>query len=347
MSVVTKAGLLERLEQGPVDLRGGLPVRMRAAWLPAGRRVRPGGGARASRGGRGAAPRVRPRRLGRRRGLHLLRPPREAAADRQGAPARAAEPRRARARRARWRARPTRCWPATSRNTNVYAPDDERAPDGARDVRRAGGVGGRGRRGLPDRRDVQLARGGADRARGHARDRAADGRHARPSTTTPTCARALARSRRAAARGGRRRRRRPQLLARARHDAAAARADPRGGRLPRRGAAGAVPHDRRAAARCSRCATRDGGDVRPFPTALDPFTCTRGEMGDFARDAHAMGVGYLGVCCGAGPHHVRALAEALGRTPGASRYSPDMSKHAYFGTDPSLRARNQAYAERL
>jgi betaine-homocysteine S-methyltransferase len=86
---------------------------------------------------------------------------------------------------------------------------------------------------------------------------------------------------------------------------------------------------------------------RPFPTALDPFTCTRGEMGDFAREAHAMGVGYLGLCCGAGPHHVRALAEALGRAPGASRYSPDMSKHAYLGTDPSLRERNQAYAERL
>jgi betaine-homocysteine S-methyltransferase len=91
----------------------------------------------------------------------------------------------------------------------------------------------------------------------------------------------------------------------------------------------------------------DDPERRPFPTALDPFTCTRGEMGDFAREAHAMGVDYLGLCCGAGPHHVRALAEALGRAPGASRYSPDMSKHAYFGTDPSLRARNQAYAERL
>jgi betaine-homocysteine S-methyltransferase len=86
---------------------------------------------------------------------------------------------------------------------------------------------------------------------------------------------------------------------------------------------------------------------RPFPTALDPFTCTRGEVGAFARDAYAMGVGYLGLCCGAGPHHVRALAEALGRVTGASRYSPDMSKHAYLGTDPSLRSFNRAYAERL
>jgi len=90
-----------------------------------------------------------------------------------------------------------------------------------------------------------------------------------------------------------------------------------------------------------------GGDVRPFPTALDPFTCTRYELGDFARDAHALGVGYLGVCCGAAPHHIRSVAEALGRTPPASRFSPDMSKHAYWGTDERITAQNQQYAERL
>ena len=56
---------------------------------------------------------------------------------------------------------------------------------------------------------------------------------------------------------------------------------------------------------------------------------------------------YLGVCCGAGPHHIRSMAEALGRTPPASRYSPDMSKHAYYGTDAKLKDTNQEYAERL
>ena len=90
-----------------------------------------------------------------------------------------------------------------------------------------------------------------------------------------------------------------------------------------------------------------GGDVRPFPTALDPFTCTRYELGDFAREAHALGVSYLGVCCGAAPHHIRAVAEAVGRTPPASRFSPDMSKHAYWGTDARIKAENQQYAERL
>ena len=78
----------------------------------------------------------------------------------------------------------------------------------------------------------------------------------------------------------------------------------------------------------------------PFPTALDPFTCNRFEIADFTKKAQALGVNYFGVCCGGAPHHVRAIAEALGRTPPASRYSPDMSKHAFFGTDASLQAHN-------
>ena len=86
---------------------------------------------------------------------------------------------------------------------------------------------------------------------------------------------------------------------------------------------------------------------RPFPTALDPFTCNRYEIAEFTRAAQRLGVSYLGVCCGAAPHHIRAMAEALGRTPPASRYSADMSKHAYLGTDPSLKAEYQDYAERL
>lgn len=88
-------------------------------------------------------------------------------------------------------------------------------------------------------------------------------------------------------------------------------------------------------------------DGRPFPTALDPFTCNRYEMAEFGRAAYDIGVRYLGVCCGAGPHHIRSLAEALGRTPPASRYSPDMSRHAFLGTDPQLRSHNREYAKEL
>ncbi|MBA2474576.1 MAG: homocysteine S-methyltransferase family protein [Actinobacteria bacterium] len=86
---------------------------------------------------------------------------------------------------------------------------------------------------------------------------------------------------------------------------------------------------------------------RPFPTALDPFTCNRYELADFARAAYDLGVGYLGVCCGAAPHHIRSVAEALGRTPPASRYSADMSKHAFLGSDERLKRENREYAEKL
>jgi betaine-homocysteine S-methyltransferase len=86
---------------------------------------------------------------------------------------------------------------------------------------------------------------------------------------------------------------------------------------------------------------------RPFPTALDPFVCSRYELSEFARRADALGIRYLGVCCGAGPHHIRGVAEGLGRTPPASRYSADMSKHAYFGTDERLLQENQEYAQKL
>jgi betaine-homocysteine S-methyltransferase len=86
---------------------------------------------------------------------------------------------------------------------------------------------------------------------------------------------------------------------------------------------------------------------RPFPSALDPFVCNRFELADFTRKASALGVAYLGVCCGAGPHHIRAVAEAVGRTPPASRYSPDMSKHAFFGTDERIPQEYKEYAEKL
>jgi betaine-homocysteine S-methyltransferase len=89
------------------------------------------------------------------------------------------------------------------------------------------------------------------------------------------------------------------------------------------------------------------GDGRPFPTALDPFLCNRYEIAQFARDAHGLGVRYLGVCCGAAPHYIRSMAEALGRVTPASRYSPDMSRHAFLGTDPQLRPHNQQYAKEL
>jgi methionine synthase I (cobalamin-dependent) len=86
---------------------------------------------------------------------------------------------------------------------------------------------------------------------------------------------------------------------------------------------------------------------RPFPIALDPFTCTRFELEEFAREALELGVRYLGVCCGAGAHHIRAVAEAAGRTPPASAYSADMSRHAFLGTDAASPDEYKGYADQL
>jgi len=74
------------------------------------------------------------------------------------------------------------------------------------------------------------------------------------------------------------------------------------------------------------------GGGRAFPIALESFACTRFDMAEFARWAAGAGIDYIGVCCGGGPHHVRAMAEALGRSTPASRYSPALELHPVLGT---------------
>ena len=80
------------------------------------------------------------------------------------------------------------------------------------------------------------------------------------------------------------------------------------------------------------------------PDGADPFTCNRFEIAEFGREALALGIRYLGVCCGAGPHHIRALAEAVGKRPPASKYSADMSKHAFLGSHERLKKVQKDYA---
>lgn len=75
---------------------------------------------------------------------------------------------------------------------------------------------------------------------------------------------------------------------------------------------------------------------RAFPTALDPLSCNRYEIRDFATTAHALGVNYLGVCCGASPMLVREVAEAVGREPEAGRYRERMDRHFMYGDDAAL-----------
>jgi betaine-homocysteine S-methyltransferase len=54
-------------------------------------------------------------------------------------------------------------------------------------------------------------------------------------------------------------------------------------------------------------------------------------MADFAVEALELGVNFIGICCGGAPHYVRAMAEALGRTPPAGKYSPALDLHPMIG----------------
>lgn len=87
--------------------------------------------------------------------------------------------------------------------------------------------------------------------------------------------------------------------------------------------------------------------MRAFPVALDALTCTRYEMADFAKQCVEKDIRLVGVCCGGAPHHVRAMAEALGRKPKSSKYSPDMSKHYALGGEKSLKKINQGFKSNL
>jgi len=64
---------------------------------------------------------------------------------------------------------------------------------------------------------------------------------------------------------------------------------------------------------------------------LDCHTCTRADLFGFARDCMDLGIDYIGTCCGGAPHHIRAMAEAVGKETIASKYSADLSAHFMFG----------------
>lgn len=83
-----------------------------------------------------------------------------------------------------------------------------------------------------------------------------------------------------------------------------------------------------------------------YTLGLDRFLCTRQEMADFARAAREIGVNFIGICCGAGPHHIRAMTEALGRDVPASRYSPDLSEHAQYGSSRFVKPSERRFAAR-
>ena len=322
--------LQQRLADGVVARRRGLRLRARAPRLHQGRPVRARGDPRRARRAAPAAPRVPARRLRRDGGADLLRAPRQAARRRARRRARGDEPPggqdRQRDRRRGRRAR--------GRQHLQHLGLRPRGPGGVgrggpRAVRGAARLGGRGGHRLRHRRDQRLPRRGAHRPARSARSsacrrwspsRACSRR--RPTTATTTSRRAGSSPTTARRSSGLNCSRGPETMLplleaiRAAVDVAVA-AQP-------------VPVPDLAGDAGLRVA--GAGDGRhAFPIQLEPFQCTRFEMADFALRARDIGVDYIGICCGGGPHHVRAMAEALGRETPASRYSPAIELHPVLG----------------
>jgi betaine-homocysteine S-methyltransferase len=80
-----------------------------------------------------------------------------------------------------------------------------------------------------------------------------------------------------------------------------------------------------------------------FPLGLESITLTRAEMADYAREAKAIGVRYIGSCCGSVANHVRAMAEALAKRSTEEREwrsssGRAMSAYEYYGHEEAARA---------
>ena len=78
-----------------------------------------------------------------------------------------------------------------------------------------------------------------------------------------------------------------------------------------------------------------------FPVALDNFYCNRYEMANFAKECLKKNINFIGICCGAEPHHVREMSIAVGKKPISMKFNPDMSKHFHHGSDTSLKKVNK------
>jgi betaine-homocysteine S-methyltransferase len=82
------------------------------------------------------------------------------------------------------------------------------------------------------------------------------------------------------------------------------------------------------------CDCIPGGNA--FPVALDNLYCNRFEMGEFAKECANKKINFIGICCGAEPHHMREMSVALGRKPISYKYYPDISRHWLHGKDKSF-----------
>ena len=80
-----------------------------------------------------------------------------------------------------------------------------------------------------------------------------------------------------------------------------------------------------------------------YPHGLDAFQVSTQEVTEFTKRCKEIGLKYLGLCCGNTGNYTRAMAEALGRKPPASKYLNPDSK----GIKPSLRKKELAEGSKL
>ena len=57
------------------------------------------------------------------------------------------------------------------------------------------------------------------------------------------------------------------------------------------------------------------------------WLCSRTAVKAFGEAVEEIGIPVVGFCCGNRAHYIRTLAETLGKTPAASKFSPDMTQH--------------------
>ena len=87
-----------------------------------------------------------------------------------------------------------------------------------------------------------------------------------------------------------------------------------------------------------------------YPLDLACVQCTRTEIRQFAKDAKEIGVQYVGLCCGSSGSYLRELAEAFGRKPPTSAYSPAMGISYLYNktlTGHSLKTANAMRGNKL
>ena len=73
-----------------------------------------------------------------------------------------------------------------------------------------------------------------------------------------------------------------------------------------------------------------------YPHGLDAFYISVAEVTNFTKRCKELGLKYMGLCCGNSGNYTRAMAEAMGRRPPASRYHDPTNE----GIDPLKRKKN-------